>query len=178
MAHSETQRFLVGIFDDESVLIPAVKQIRNAGVNIHEVYTPYPVHDLEHYLGYTRTRLAKAAFLFGATGTFLALLMQTSMMGYLWPMIVGGKDYLAYPDFVPVTFELTVLCAALGMVATFLLSNDLWPGKKALMFDPRSTDDKFVMAIDLGRNTKFTEEQIEEILTKSGVSEKPKLKEL
>ncbi|GAB4395746.1 MAG: hypothetical protein OHK0053_06130 [Microscillaceae bacterium] len=179
MAHSkEPKKFLVGIFDDEDALIPAVKKLRASGVKIHDVYTPYPVHDLDVYLGYKRSRLSKAAFMFGATGTFLAILMQSFMLGFSWPMIIGGKDYLAYPDFVPVTFELTVLLAALGMVATFLISNNLGPGKKALMFDPRSTDDKFVMAIELEKNHQFTQTQIEELLVQHGVSEKPKEKEV
>ncbi len=178
MTSKEKNTYLVGIFDDEDVLIPAVKKIRAKGVNIHEVYTPYPVHDLDVYLGYRRSRLSKAAFLFGATGTFLAILMQTYMLGFAWPMVIGGKDYVTYPDFVPVTFELTVLLAALGMVATFLISNNLGPGKQATMFDPRSTDDKFVMAIDLGANSKFTKEELESILTEYGVSEKPKEKEV
>lgn len=177
MAHSENNKFLVGIFDDEDVLIPAVKKIREKGVKIHEVYTPYPVHDLDVYLGYKRSRLSKAAFMFGITGTFLAILMQTFMLGFSWPMIIGGKDYVAYPDFVPVTFEATVLLAALGMVATFLISNNLGPGKQAKMFDPRSTDDKFVMAIELDANTNFTQEELEKILEENGVSEKPKEKE-
>jgi hypothetical protein len=178
MTNTEKNKYLVGIFDDEDVLIPAVKKIRARGVNIYEVYTPYPVHDLDVYLGYKRSRLSKAAFLFGITGTFLAILMQTYMLGFAWPMIIGGKDYVTYPNFVPVTFELTVLLAALGMVATFLISNNLGPGKQAVMFDPRSTDDKFVMAIDLSANSKFSQEEIEKILTEYGVSEKPKEKEL
>ncbi|TAG51146.1 MAG: DUF3341 domain-containing protein, partial [Cytophagales bacterium] len=52
------------------------------------------------------------------------------------------------------------------------------PGKKALMFDPRSTDDKYVMAIDLGKNSKFTKEEIEKMLLDNGVSEQPKTKEV
>lgn len=178
MATQEKTKFLVGIYDDESILIPAVKKIREQGVQIHDVYTPYPVHDLDHYLGYRRTRLARAAFMFGATGTFLAILMQTYMMGFGWPMVIGGKDFVAPPDFVPVTFELTVLIAALGMVATFLISNNLGPGKKALMFDPRSTDDKFVMAIDLSKNHGHSQESIEALLSETGVSERPKEKEV
>lgn len=178
MATQEKTKFLVGIYDHESVLIPAVMKIREKGVKIHDVYTPYPVHDLDQYLGYKRTRLARAAFMFGATGTCLAILMQTYMMGFWWPMMIGGKDTVAPPDFVPVTFELTVLIAALGMVATFLISNNLGPGKKALMFDPRSTDDKFVMAIDLSKNNGYTQESIETLLTETGVSERPKEKEV
>jgi Protein of unknown function (DUF3341) len=176
---AETKSFLVGIYDDEDVLIPAVHKIKEKGVHIHDVYTPYPVHDLDVHIGHPRTRLAKAAFMFGATGTTLAVLMQTFMLGFSWPMVIGGKDYLAYPDFVPVSFEATVLCAALGMVATFLLSNNLLPWNNSpMMFDPRSTDDKFVMAIELERNSKFSKEELEKILIESGVSEKPTEKEV
>ena len=177
MANKNDRNFLVGIFDDEDVLIPAVKSLRKSGVKIHDVYTPYPVHDLDVYLGYRRTRLAKAAFMFGATGTFLAILMQTYMLGFAWPMIIGGKDYITVPDFVPVTFELTVLLSALGMVATFLISNNLGPGKKALMFDPRSTDDKFVMAIEIDKNN-IAKEELNKMLTEAGVSEPVKEKQV
>jgi hypothetical protein len=171
-------KFLVGVFDEEGVLIKAIGKIREAGVRIHDVYTPYPVHDLDVYLGYKRTRLAKAAFAFGATGTTLAITMQSYMLGFAWPMNIGGKDHIAVPDFIPVTFEFTVLLASLGMVLTFLISNGLGPGKNATMFDPRSTDDKFVMAIALDNNPKFTQEQLEKILTESGVCEKPTEKEI
>jgi len=164
------KKFLVGIFNDEDILLPAIKKLKGAGVNIHEVYTPYPVHHLDEYLGYKYSRLSKAAFLFGATGTTLAITMQTYMLGIAWPMIIGGKDFIAPPDFVPVTFELTVLCSALGMVFTFLASNNLWPGKKATMFDPRSTDDKFVMAIDLSKN-QLSEEQLDQMLKENGAEE-------
>jgi hypothetical protein len=175
---AEKKKFLLGVFDKEDVLISAVKKIREVGVKIHEVFTPYPVHDLDIYLGYKRTRLAKAAFMFGATGTTLAILMQSYMLGFAWPMDIGGKDYIAVPDFIPVTFELTVLVASLGMVATFLVSNNLGPGKNALMFDPRSTDDKFVMAVELDKNAKFTQAELEKILLDAGVCEKPKEKEV
>lgn len=177
MAGHGKKKFLVGIFDDDSVLISAVKKIRGAGVKIHDVYTPFPVHDLDHYLGYKRTRLSKAAFAFGATGTTLAITMQSYMLGFSWPQIIGGKDFIAVPDFVPVTFEATVLLAALGMVGTFLATNNLYPFKKALMFDPRSTDDKFVMAIELGKNSQ-SEDKIKKLLEESGISEPVKEKEV
>jgi hypothetical protein len=175
---ADKKKFVVGVFDDENVLIKAIKKIKALGVNIHDVYTPYPVHDLDVYLGYKRTRLSRAAFAFGATGTTLALTLQSYTLGFSWTMDIGGKDHLAFPDFVPVTFEGTILLAALGMVATFLLSNNLFPGKKPVMFDSRSTDDKFVMAIDLGKNAKFTSSQIEAYLQENGVSEPPKEKEV
>jgi hypothetical protein len=99
--------FVLGVFDDEDVLLHAVEEVRANGVKIDEVYSPYPVHGLDEVLGYKRSRLPIAAFLFGILGTTLALTMQYYMMSFDWPMIIGGKDYASFPAFIPVTFEMT-----------------------------------------------------------------------
>ncbi len=168
MAH--TENFLVGIFDDEDVLVHAVEKIRDTGVKIKEVYSPFPVHGLDDALGYKRSRLPIAAFLFGMTGTSLALFTQIWMLGYDWPMIIGGKNHASIPPFIPVTFEFTVLLAAFGMVGTFLVVSDMKPYKWPRQYDIRSTDDKHVMAIDLGAN-KIGKDEIRRILKESGASE-------
>ena len=144
--------------------------VRSSGINIEEVYTSYPIHGLEDVLGYKRSRLPVAAFLFGVTGTSLAMFMQIYMLVIDWPMIIGGKPYFAYMDFIPVAFELTVLVSAFGMVGTFMVQNDLKPHKKVRIFDERSTDDKHIMAIDLASNSKEYG-SIEEVLKATGASE-------
>ena len=165
------KNFLVGVFDDEDVLVNAVRILRNNGVKIHEVFTPFPVHGLDEVLGYTRSRLPIAAFLFGLTGTSLALLMQFWMLGYHGPMIIGGKPHASLPPFIPVTFEFTVLLSALGMVATFLIVSDMKPYGKPRQFDVRSTDDKLVMAIDVDANSTVNRTDITRILRDAGASE-------
>ncbi len=164
------KHFVLGIYDDEDVLLSAVTKVRQSGIRIMEVYSPFPVHGLDEVLGYKRTRLPIAAFMFGLLGTSLALLMQIWMLGYDWPMIIGGKNFAALPPFVPVTFELTVLLSALGMVGTFMVVSDLKPYKKPRLMDIRITDDKHVMAIDLAAN-KMTKEDIRKIVGDSGASE-------
>ncbi|GAA0894437.1 DUF3341 domain-containing protein [Fulvivirga kasyanovii] len=164
------KNFVLGIYDDEDVLLSAVTKVRESGVKIHEVYSPFPVHGLDEVLGYKRTRLPIAAFLFGLLGTTLALTMQIWMLGFDWPMIIGGKNFASIPPFVPVTFELTVLLSALGMVATFMIISDLKPYKKPRLMDIRITDDKHVMAIDLAKNS-LTIDQIKSIVGDSGASE-------
>jgi hypothetical protein len=164
------KHFLVGVFDDEDVVSQAVTKIRDSGVNIYEVYSPFPVHGLEDRLGYKRSFLPKAAFSFGLLGTTLALTMMFWMMGYDWPMIIGGKNFTSLPPFIPVTFELTVLLAALGMVGTFMITCDLKPYKKPRLFDPRCTDDKHIMAVDIADN-KLDKAKISEILAASGAIE-------
>src|SRR6185295_4091117 len=168
MDHKEN--FLVGIFDDEDVLLHAVEGIRDKGVKIKEVYSPFPVHGLDEVLGYRRSRLPIAAFLFGMTGTCLALFTQIWMLGYDWPMIIGGKNYYSIPPFIPVTFEFTVLLSAFGIVISFLIVSDMKPYKWPRQYDLRSTDDKHVMAIDLGAN-KIGKEDIRRILKDNGASE-------
>lgn len=165
------KNFVVGIFDNEDILLEGVEKVRGNGVKIHEVYSPFPVHGLDEVLGYKRSRLPMAAFLFGMTGTGLALTMQIWMLGYDWPMIIGGKNFASLPPFIPVTFELTVLLAALGMVATFMIVSDMKPYKWPRQFDLRSTDDKHVMAIDLALNAGKSKEDIKRILKEAGASE-------
>lgn len=163
-------KFLVGIYDDDDVVLNAVKDVKKAGVRIHEVYTPFPIHGLDIALGHPRSRLGIAAFMFAVSGTLTALLLTAYMESYDWPMIVGGKDPYSIIVYVPIIFELTVLFCALGMVATFLISNGLGPTVKPLMYDLRTTDNKFAMAIDMSKNN-MGEGDIEKILKNSGAAE-------
>jgi hypothetical protein len=169
MAES-TSKYLVAVFDHETKILSGVKTIREKGVKIFEAYTPFPVHGLDTALGYERSKLSRAAFAFGITGTFTAISMQTYMLGFDWPMNIGGKPSFAWPSFVPVTFELTVLFASLGMVASFFYVSRLAPGRKNKIFDIRATDDKFITVVKLDSNSK-SESEISEILKSSGAEE-------
>ena len=160
---------MIGVFDDEDVLVEAVTTARSEGIRIHDCYTPFPVHGLGHALGYKRSKLPIAAFLFGALGLALALLMQFYMMKIDWPMIIGGKNFASI-TFVPVSFELTVLLSALGMVGVFMIISDLRPYGKAKIFDLRATDDKHIMAIDLSKNS-IKIDEMKSILNRAGAVE-------
>jgi hypothetical protein len=164
------KNYIVGVYGDDAAVLKAIKSVREAGVKIHEVFSPFPIHGIDEALGYKRSRLPRAAFMFGALGFTLALVMQFWMMGYDWPMIIGGKNFASLPPFVPVTFELTVLLSALGMVGTFMVASNLKPYKKPKIFDLRITDDKHVMAIDLGEN-KLSGKEISELVARSGAEE-------
>ena len=72
-------KFVIGIYEDEDVLLDAISSVRAKGVNIYEVYSPFPVHGIESRLGYKRSRLSIAAFCFGFLGTCLALTMMIGM---------------------------------------------------------------------------------------------------
>lgn len=165
------KHFIVGIYDDEDVLLSGISKVRGNGVKIQDVYSPFPVHGIDEALSIKKSRLPIAAFMFGMTGTSLALLMQIWMLGYDWPMIIGGKNYASLPPFIPVTFELTVLLSALGMVGTFMIVSDMKPYRWPRQFDLRSTDDKHVMAVDIALNAGKSKDEIKRILKESGCSE-------
>ncbi|PLK45819.1 DUF3341 domain-containing protein [Emticicia sp. TH156] len=163
-------KYLVGVFEDEDEVLHAVGSVRHSGVKIHEVYTPFAIHGLDRALGYDRPRMGVAAFLFGITGTICALVLTFWTMGIDWPINVGGKNFFPWPTNVPIMFELTVLLASFGMSFTFFIMEGMGPTAKPIIFDVRSTDDKFVMAIDLAKN-KLSEGEITDILKKSGAAE-------
>jgi Protein of unknown function (DUF3341) len=164
------KKFIVGIFDNEDVVMDAVSKVRDSKIKIHEVYCPYPVHGLDLALGYERPRMGVPAFLFGITGTTLAFLLTFWTLGIDWPMNIGGKNFFPFPTNIPIVFELTVLLAAYGMSFTFFFMENLVPSSKPIIFDVRSTDDKFVMAIDTAKNTS-SEGEISTLLKNVGASE-------
>lgn len=166
-----TGKYLVGVYDDDDTVLHAVPKLRKAGVKIEEVYSPFPIHGMDDALGHPRTRLGIAAFIFGVLGCSFALALMTWTMGVDWPMIIGGKDPISIPNYIPITFELTVLFTAFGMVFTFFITNGLGPTTHFHeRFDVRSTDNKFIMAINVSNNT-MSEDAISLALRDSGADE-------
>lgn len=147
------KKFVVGNFDDEAVLFPAVKKVRRAGYKIHDVFTPFPIHGLDKEMGLRDTSLHVAGFIYGITGTTTAVSFITWALTIDWRINFGGKPYFSLPAWIPITFELTVLFAAVGMVLTFCWLCQLAPFVKKDHFNPRSTDDTFVMALELTNKT-------------------------
>src|SRR6476619_258460 len=151
------KKFVVGCFDDEAVLFPAVKKVRRAGYKIHEVFTPFPIHCLDKSMGLKYTSLDTAGFIYGITGTATALGFISWIFTSDWPLNIGGKPHFSLPAWIPITFELTVLFSAVGMVLTFCYLCQLAPFVKKDHFNLRSTDDLFVMAIECTDKTNETE---------------------
>jgi len=163
------KKFVVASFDDEAVLFPAVKQVRRAGYKIHDVYTPFAVHGLDHALGLRETSLHTAGFIYGITGTTTALSCISWILTRDWPLNIGGKPHFALPAWIPITFELTVLFAAVGMVMTFCYLCQLAPFVKKHHFHPRATDDLFVMVIECTAKTNV--EDLKGFMTSHGAIE-------
>lgn len=148
------KKFAVACFDDEAPLFAAVDKVRNSGYKLHDVYTPFPVHGLDVAMGHKDTDLHIAGFCFGLTGTATALGFMSWIFTSDWPINYGGKPFFALPAFIPITFELTVLFAAVGMVLTYCYLNQIMPGVKKHIFHPRQTDDYFVLVVEIPEDEK------------------------
>lgn len=158
-------------YNDDDILMQAVKKVKAAKHHIEEVYCPFPVHGLDKAMGLAPTRIAITSFMYGCLGLIVSIVMMNYIMIQDWPMDIGGKPSFSYienmPAFVPVMFEMTVFFAAHLMVITFYLRSRLWPFKKAENPDLRTTDDLFVMEIEAHGN----EAELQSLLASTGAIE-------
>jgi hypothetical protein len=166
-----SNKVIQAMYNDDDILMDAVKETRAANHYIEEVYTPFPVHGLDKAMGLKGTRIAITAFIYGCIGFVFSIWMMDYMMIEDWPQDIGGKPSFTFiqnmPAFVPIMFEMTVFFAAHLMVITFYMRSKLWPFKKAENPDPRTTDDMFVMEVAVDGN----ESDLVSFLEKTGTVE-------
>jgi hypothetical protein len=166
-----SSRVIQALYNDDDVLMHAVKKIKAAKYHIEEIYCPFPVHGLDKAMGLAPTRLAITSFIYGCIGLSVAIVMMNYMMISDWPQDIGGKPSFSYlenmPAFVPIMFEMTVFFAAHLMVITFYMRSKLWPFKQAENPDFRTTDDLFLMEIGIHGD----EQALKELLLDTGAVE-------
>jgi hypothetical protein len=162
------KNLIYGLYNDEEDLLRAVKQANASHLDIDDVFSPFPVHGLDPLLGLAESRLHIAGFVYGMLGTLTAFLGMSWIFTKDWPVIFGGKPYWSVPAFIPITFELTVLFASIGMVVSFYIVCGLGPGVENDHLDPRITDDKFCISFD---TSKVSESDINSFFEKTGASE-------
>ncbi len=167
-----SSKVIHALYDDDDVLLKAVKDVREAHQHIEEVYTPFPVHGLEKAMGIAPTRMAITSFIYGLLGLAFATWFLNLIMIQDWPQDIGGKPSFSFaenmPAFIPIMFEMTVFFAAHLMVITFYMRSKIWPFRKAENPDPRTTDDKFLMEVAVADDN---EEFLTSLLKKTGAIE-------
>ena len=166
-----SSKLIHALYNDDEVVLEAVKKVKAANHHIEEVFCPFPVHGLDKAMGLAPTRIAITSFMYGITGLGIAIWLTYYTMIADWPQDIGGKPSFSWaenmPAFVPIMFELTVFFAAHLMVITFYMRSRIWPFKKAENPDPRTTDDHFLMEIELHDN----EEELTALLNETGAVE-------
>jgi hypothetical protein len=138
---------VLGFFDSPDAVLEATAKVRDANYRYFDVFTPYPIHGLEHAQGLKRSPIPYVTFIAGLTGCLLAFLFQYWTSAIDWPINVGGKPYNSWPAFVPIMFELTVLFAGLCTVGAMFAFNGL-PNTRRKVFDPSLTSNRFAIVIE------------------------------
>ena len=116
---------LLAEFDDATSLVAAAANARDAGYRCMDAYSPFPIEELHHALGSHQTKLPLIVLIGGLVGCLGGYALQYWASAIAYPLNVAGKPLHSWPAFIPVTFECTILGAALSAVLGMLALNGL-----------------------------------------------------
>jgi hypothetical protein len=148
---------LIAEFADEEPLLEAATRAHEHGYRQLEAFTPFPVEGLSEALGHKRTLVPLITLLGGIVGGTGGYFMQWWALAKDYPINVGGRPFNSWPNFIPITFELTVLVAALSAVVAMLALNRLPELHHPIFATPgfeRASTDRFFLWIG-GQDAKF-----------------------
>ncbi len=158
---------LMAEFDDAERLLQAARRAYAEGYRRMDAYTPYPVEGLSDAIGFHRSRVPLIVLIGGLLGCSGGFYMQYWIAAVNYPINVGGRPLNSWPAFIPITFELTILCAAFAAVLGMLGLNRLPMPYHPIFNAPRfelATRDHFFLCIeaqdprvDPGRTRAFLE---------------------
>jgi len=116
---------LMAEFDDPQTLVSAAHRAHEGGYRRMDAYSPFPIEELHEALGVHHTKLPLLVLIGGLCGCLGGYGLQYWVSVIAYPLNIGGKPLHSWPSFVPVTFECTILGAALTAVLGMLALNGL-----------------------------------------------------
>ena len=144
-------------FDRSDDLIAAVHRARSSGYTCMDAYTPYPIEELQHALGHRKSSLPWLVLGGGIVGGVGGFFLQYWVSVVAYPLNVGGRPLNSWPSFIPVSFECTILVAAVAAVFGMLALNGL-PMPHHPVFNVRrfalASRDRYFLCIE-SRDPKF-----------------------
>ena len=157
---------LLAEFADSDSLVAATQKAYAEGYRRMDTFSPYPVGDACSALGFPKSEMGTIMFIGGVVGGCAGLFMQYWCNTYGYPLNVGGRPYFSWPSFVPITFEMMVLTAALsglfGLFALCGLPRLNHPLFNLPQFD-RATRDRFFLCIE-AEDPKYDADKTREFL--------------
>jgi hypothetical protein len=138
-------------FETVHQLLHAAEKVRDAGYKHMDAYAPFPVEGLSEALGLRRNKVALVTLLGGLCGGLGGFGFEYWVNVISYPMNIAGRPLNSWPAFIPVTFELTVLGAALSAVFGMIAMNGL-PRPHHPVFNVqrflRASTDRFFICIE------------------------------
>ena len=138
---------LLAVFDHSDSLIDAARRVKRLHIRKVRAYTPFAVHGLDEALGLRRSWIPYVTLFMALAGAAFGFGFQSWTMSVAWPVNVGGKPMIAWPSFIPVTFETMILFS--GVTTALIMLAMCWPFDFwRPSWDPRLSDDRFGLFID------------------------------
>jgi hypothetical protein len=169
-AHHKTEKVLYAItalFSTPDEVIRAASEVRRAGYSKFDVHTPYPVHGMDHAMNLKTSKVGYFAFVFGLLGVLTAITLISWVTLSDYPLVIGGKPFWSWPAFVPISFELTVLFAAVFSTVAMIVFYFKFPNNAHPLHDTlymkRVSSDTFGITIEAD-DPKFDEKNVIEFL--------------
>jgi len=157
---------LMAEFEEHDELLAAARRAYAEGYRRMDAYSPFPVEGLAEALGHEYTPVPLITLVGGILGGLGGYFMEWISMAHLYPLNVGGRPMNSWPNFIPITFELTVLIASLSaFIAVLVLSRLPQPHHPVFNvpeFD-RASIDRFFLSIEVN-DPKFSLEETRKFL--------------
>ena len=160
-------------FDDPTALVAATRGAHEKGYRRMDAYSPIPIEELHEALGSHHTRLPLIVLIGGLFGGIGGYGLQYWVSAIAYPINVGGRPFHSWPAFIPVTFECTVLVAALSAVLGMLALNGLPMPYHPVFNVPRfalASRNRFFLCIE-ARDKQFNLEETRRFLETLGPRE-------
>ncbi len=116
---------LMAEFRSPESLLAAARRASGEGFKRMDAYTPFPVEGLAEAIGFHHTRVPLIVLIGGIVGCLGGFFLQYWVAVIDYPINVGGRPLNSWPAFIPVTFEMTILVAALSAFLGVLALNGL-----------------------------------------------------
>ena len=149
MSFPKSSKGVLGSFFVPEQALVAARKVRDSKYTHFDFLTPFPIHGMEEAMGQKASWIPWVAAGLAFAGIVAAQSLLNYIMVFDWPMNFGGKPYASWPSFVPITFELMVLFAAIGsaIVAIVAGKRDTIPQPPPLLIETGATVDRFVVWI-------------------------------
>jgi hypothetical protein len=164
---------LMAEFENPERLLEAARRAYQEGYRRMDAYTPFPVEGLDEAIGFHHNRLPLIVLIGGIIGAVGGYWMLYYSQVISYPLNVGGRPYNSWPAFIPITFELTVLAAALAAVLGVLALNGLPMPYHPVFNVPRfalASRDRFFLCIE-ARDPQFDRATTKQFLESLGPQE-------